>query len=69
MLTVIFDAIEHLFMEVNVFWLRRALGFAPENRFDEATIDNTIGHEFDDFPDDPTTDTVPKPLQNESDLE
>ena len=52
-----------------MFWLRRALGFAAVNRSEEGTTDLPLGQDLEEFPDDPTTDTVPKPLQTDSDAE
>ena len=52
-----------------MFWLRRALGFANVNRSDEGNIELPLVQELDEFPDDPTTDTVPKPLQADADVE
>ena len=43
-----------------MIWLRRALGIATEHRKDEFASEHQSHSEHDEFPDDPTTDTVPK---------
>ena len=59
----------HWVWEDNVYWLRRALGFDAVDRPDDAASDSTLRNELDDFPEDPTTDTAPKPALVENDPE
>ena len=55
--------------EDNVYWLRRALGFDAVERSEDTVSELPILAEGEDFPDDPTTDTVPKPKCTDTDIE
>ena len=52
-----------------MYWLRRALGFDSAERSEESISDLPRLTENDEFPDDPTTDTVPKPKRVDSETE
>ena len=52
-----------------MIWLRRALGIGTEQRKDELATEPPSHTEHEEFPDDPTTDTVPKAGHGDSEFD